>query len=82
MTSSEPISVRLVPAAEKALRDTMQRTGYNRTDTINRALQVYDAVNRMPVGATLTITAKDVNETPYITHRHVWRGRRRSPGRL
>lgn len=82
MTSGPPICVRLIPAAQRALKDSMERTGYNRSDIINRAIQAYDMIGRLPVGGILTKTSEDINEIPYITHRAVWRGRRRSPGRL
>ena len=71
MKAGDPISVRLIPAAEEALKALMKRTGYNRTDAINRAIQVYDAINQMPVGATLKITEEDTNEIPHIAHRAV-----------
>lgn len=35
------LTVHLVPRAVKALEDASQATGDSRTDTINRALQVY-----------------------------------------
>jgi hypothetical protein len=38
------LTVNLVPSAMTALEDTAIQTGDNRTDTVNRSLQVYAAV--------------------------------------
>lgn len=40
------VTVNLIPAAETALQETADLTGYSRTDTINRALQVYAMVEK------------------------------------
>lgn len=38
------VKVKLVPAAVDALGAAATRTGDSRTDTVNRALQIYDAI--------------------------------------
>jgi hypothetical protein len=76
---SSPVSVRLTQATQKSLDALMARTGYNRTDAVNRAIQLYNLINEMPVGTILTITHRDVNEISYpvrIIHRTI---RRRRP---
>lgn len=39
-----PVAVVLVPSAIEALESAAKLTGYSRTDTINRALQLYEEI--------------------------------------
>lgn len=40
-TALERVTVNLTPRSSRALNDTVERTGDSKTDTINRAVQVY-----------------------------------------
>lgn len=40
----ERVTVNLTPKSSRALEDSAQRTGDTKTDTINRALQVYEYI--------------------------------------
>ena len=41
MSTLERVTVNLIPKASKALAETADLTGDSKTDTINRALQLY-----------------------------------------
>lgn len=55
------ITVELIPAATAALVTASERTGLNRADTINRALQVYEAVTKAFDGDPAHMRISDVD---------------------
>lgn len=55
MTTYEKLTVNLIEKASKALRSAAEPTGDTETDTVNRALQVYDYIMQLQArgGASL-----------------------------
>jgi hypothetical protein len=53
MSEFTKLSVNVVPAAMQALNRAYERTGDSRTDVVNRALQIYDALLSMQVDQTV-----------------------------
>lgn len=40
----ERVTVNLIPQASRALAAAVERTGHSKTDTVNRAIQLYDFI--------------------------------------
>lgn len=52
------LSFNAIPAATQALYRCAERLGFSRTDTANRALQVYDALHSVEVGQFIEIDGR------------------------
>jgi hypothetical protein len=64
----ERVTVNLTPRASKALAETAQLTGDSKTDTINRALQVYAFVQSIIEGdGALYVRRSDGDEMERLT---------------
>lgn len=63
-TDLTKLTVNLVPAAADALVTAAGRTRLTRTDTVNRALQVYALLTGMALGELLTIDSLDGEAEP------------------
>lgn len=66
------LTVNLIPAAMEALNNTAERLGDTRTDTVNRALQLYAAIIEMRPGERASFENGD--ETATIVYVN-WRKR-------
>jgi hypothetical protein len=64
----ERVTVNLIPRASKALEQTSRRTGDTKTDTINRALQVYAYLEEVWAngGKILAKEGEDVTELKFF----------------
>jgi len=61
------ITVNLIPKASRALASAMGRNGDSKTDTVNRALQLYEFVTRLEAeGGTLYVRGQDGTELERI----------------
>lgn len=58
--SNVELTIKLIPAAVKALENAAAQNGHSKTDTVNRAIQLYDFITlELMTGAKILVQRKD-----------------------
>jgi hypothetical protein len=66
--SAERVTVNLTPRSVRALNNLVGWTGYTKTDTINRGLQIYEFIQQiMENGGTVHIRQSEGGELERLT---------------